>query len=212
MPLFTLKNINFKNIICYKKIEIKADCATFICGESGSGKSTLLKLLNGVITPTSGDIIYNRENINTLNPIALRQEVLLAGQAACLFDKSVKDNFCTYHSYRNLDIMCNEKIKHFLKICSVNLPLNSMCNILSGGERQRIFLAINLSLGAKVLMLDEPTSALDDKNAHIFMQNLKAYCKEKQMTLIVVSHDSAMAEQYADHIITLKGGGGNERE
>lgn len=206
MSIFTLKDVSFKNIVRYPNLEIKPNCATFICGESGSGKSTLLKLLNGAISPTSGEIIYNGENINNLDPIALRREVLLVGQNAFLFDKSIKDNFQDFYNYRDITAIEDAKIQHFLEICAINLPLKNMCNVLSGGERQRIFLAINLSLGAKVLMLDEPTSALDDKNAHNLMQNVKDFCKQNAMTLIVVSHDTAIAEKYADRIITLDGG------
>jgi putative ABC transport system ATP-binding protein len=210
MALFTLKDVHFEDIIQYPNIEIEPYIATFICGESGSGKSTLLKLLNGVISPKGGDITYSGKNIADFDPIELRREVLLVGQAVYLFDKSIKDNFHTYYSYRDQEMISEAAIERCLDICSVHLPLDSMCNVLSGGERQRVFIAINLSFGPKVLMIDEPTSALDDKNANALMENIKTHCKTNETTLIVVSHDMAIADQYADQIILLGKAGLNE--
>ena len=203
MALFTLNNVKFKDIIQYPDIEIPEKLTTFICGESGSGKSTLLKLLNGVLSSTDGEISYRGENINSYNPIALRRNVLLVGQTAHLFDKSIKENFNEYYSYRDMKVICEEKMKEYLDICSVDLPLDSMCSVLSGGELQRIFIAINLSYQPDVLMMDEPTSALDDKNANSLIENVKSYCKIKEITLIIISHDRDIIGKYADHTITL---------
>lgn len=203
MPLFTLKNVNFNNIIKYPEIEIPEGVATFICGESGSGKSTLLKLLNGVISATAGEITYSGKNIENFDPVALRREVLLVGQSVYLFDKTIKENFEEYYSYLDLDFISGESVTNHLNACAVNLPLDSICTTLSGGERQRVFIAINLSLQPKVLMLDEPTSALDDKNADMLMENVKSYCTKNGITLIVVSHDKAIADKHADHTIIL---------
>jgi len=210
MPLFTLKNVRFRDIIQYPDIEITADKTTFICGESGSGKSTLLKMLNGVISPTEGLITCNGRNIEECETIMLRRENLLVGQSVYLFDRSIKENFDQYYAYRGLEPVSEQTVESYLEICAVKLPLNSMCGVLSGGERHRIFIAVNLSYQPKVLMIDEPTSALDDKNANALMRNLKSHCKASGITLIVVSHDREIAGQYADEIITL-GGGENGR-
>jgi len=206
MALFTLTNVHFENLIHYPAIEIEAGRTTFICGESGTGKSTLLKLLNGVVSPTGGRITYAGENIAALDPIALRREVLFVGQAVYLFDQSIRDNFRTYYTYRDLDAPSEAEMVRYLDICAVSLPLDSMCNVLSGGERQRVFIAINLSLTPNVFMMDEPTSALDGKNAAALVENVQAYCTQRGMTLLVVSHDKAIADRYADRIILLEGG------
>ena len=187
-------------------MEIPKAITTFISGESGSGKSTLLKLLNGVLSPSAGDITYLDKTLEEYDPIQLRKSILLVGQSVFLFDKSIKENFDEYYAYRGLDPLNEGQIKRYLHICSVDLPLDSMCHVLSGGERQRVFLALNLSFNPKVLMMDEPTSALDDRNANALMEHVKAHCKANQITLIVVSHDKTLAETYADYIVTLSGG------
>ena len=204
--MFALKNVNYKDILKYPDIEIPSDVATFICGESGSGKSTLLKLLNGVLSPSDGQISYLHTALENYGPIPLRQEVLLVSQSVYLFDKSIKNNFDEYYNYRNLDALSESQIRKYLDICSINISLDSMCHILSGGERQRVFIAINLSYQPRVLMMDEPTSALDNKNANVLIENIKTYCKENNITLIVVSHDKTIAEKYADNIINLSEG------
>jgi putative ABC transport system ATP-binding protein len=201
--LFELKNVNFKNIVQYPSFKIPSALTTFICGESGKGKSTLLKLLNGVISPTSGEIFYLGKSLEEYDPILLRREVLLVSQSVFLFDMSVKENFNEFYSYRNADVLDEDKIRRFLEICAINLPLDSKCHVLSGGERQRVFIAINLSFMPNVLMMDEPTSALDDKNAYVLIENVKAYCKQNGITLLVVSHDAAIAEKFADNKIIL---------
>ena len=206
MALFTVKQVHYKNIVSYDDIEIAKRGVTFICGESGCGKSTLLKLLNGVISPTSGHISYAGKALTDHDPIALRREVLLVSQSAYLFDRTVKENFDEYYSYRDLDAISAAAAEKYLDICCVNLPLSSMCNVLSGGEKQRVFLAVNLALPSKVVMLDEPTSALDDTNAHALMRNIITFCKEEEKTLLVVSHDTALAQGYADTVIRLPGG------
>ena len=169
--LFSLRNVSFKDIISYPDIEIPGGLATFICGESGSGKSTLLKLLNGVISADSGEILYSGKRVEDYDQVELRREVLLCGQAVYLFDGSVQDNFEQYHKYRDSAIL-PEAMQAYLKICAADFPLNTPCVTMSGGERQRVFTAICLSFRPRVILLDEPTSALDDATAYTMMTNL----------------------------------------
>jgi len=206
MALFILQGVKFLDIITYPDLEIAEGGATFLCGESGSGKSTLLRLLNGTLSKAAGHIHYREKDIEICETIALRREVLLAGQSVYLFDKTIRENFEEYYAYRDLKPPDEWTIRAYLDLCLATFPLDSMCNLLSGGERQRVFLAILLSLEPKVLMLDEPTSALDDKTADGLMERIKSHCREQNVTLIVVSHDKTLAMRYADHTITLEGG------
>ncbi|MDR0306860.1 MAG: energy-coupling factor ABC transporter ATP-binding protein [Chitinispirillales bacterium] len=207
MPsLFSLKNVRFKDIIHYPDMEIPQGAATFICGESGSGKSTLLKLLNGIVSAETGEVLYSGRHIEDYDPVTLRRDVLLCGQSTFLFDKSVQENFIEYYKYRDLHPINQDKINTYLKICAANFRLDALCVTMSGGERQRVFTAICLSLRPKVFLLDEPTSALDDMTANTMMSNIKAFCNENNITLIVVSHNRALAQAYADNTIMLAGG------
>jgi putative ABC transport system ATP-binding protein len=210
MSLFSLKDVTFKGIIRYPDIEIPKSLATFICGESGSGKSTLLKLLCGIASPESGEIFYNGKPIKDYDPIMLRREVLLCGQSAFLFDGTVEENFAQYYKYRDLPSLDQGHVKKYLKICAADFPLNALCDTMSGGERQRVFIAICLSLYPKVLLLDEPTSALDDATANAVLTNIKTFCRENDITPVVISHSKSLVQSYADYTITLAGGGRHE--
>lgn len=203
--LIRLNGVNFKNIINYPDIEIEPESITFLSGGSGSGKSTLLKLINGIVSPESGTIRIEDRNILELDTVELRRRYLLVSQSVYLFDKTVKENFEEYYEYRELPTPDERKMKDYLSICCADFSLDSFCHSMSGGERQRVYLAICLSFKPKVLMLDEPTSALDLRTANVMMQNIVTFCRENHMTLIVVSHDLALAEKFADKIITLEG-------
>ncbi len=205
MSLFILENVKYEGILSYPLIEIKKCKTTFFCGESGCGKSTLLKLLNGVVSVSNGTIYYNGSEINSYNPIELRREVLLVSQSVYLFDNSIRDNFFEYYDYRNLEKPNDHEIHKFLQLCCIDFPLDTPCTNMSGGEKQRIFIAICMSFMPKVLLLDEPTSALDDNNAFNLMTNIKEFCRENDISLIVVSHNKALAEKFGDEIINLIG-------
>lgn len=203
--LITANMVNYKNIIHYPYIEIESEQVTFICGDSGCGKSTLLKLLNGVVSPQMGEIMYNGKNIKDLDTVELRKNLLLVSQSIHLFDKTIAHNFIEFYSYRDLPAPTDEEIKSYLSICCADFPLDMHCTSMSGGERQRVYIAIYLSFMPKVLMLDEPTSALDTQNSITMMQNIISYCKEKSITMIAVSHDKSLSKQFADKVITLEG-------
>lgn len=204
--LIETKDLKFQDIISYPNLSIEAETVTFLCGESGSGKSTLLKLINGIVSPAEGTVLIEGIDIADLDTVELRREFLLVSQSVYLFDQTIRQNFEEYYKYRELAIPDDVEIKEFLQLCCADFSLDSYCPSLSGGERQRVFLAVCLSLKPRVLMLDEPTSALDSATAEQLMQNITAYCKHNQITLIVVSHDRSLAARYADKVIELKGG------
>ncbi len=204
--ILTATNLRFLNILRYPTIAVEQGSATFVCGESGTGKTTLLKLFNATLTPTEGLLEYNGQDIAGLDTIALRREVLLAGQAVYLFDDTIRGNFEQFYGYRGEPCVGEDEMREYLRLCSLEFPLDAPCHTLSGGERQRVFLAIHLSMKPKVLMLDEPTSALDQKTARQMLERLKAYCAENGITLLVVSHDPTLARAFADHVIALSEG------
>ena len=190
--------------ICYKDLSIEIGKSTFISGPSGSGKSTLLRLFNKTIAPTVGAVLYHGQNMDDIDSITLRREVLLAGQSVFLFDRTVGENFDAYCEARESESLSAEDKQNFLRLCCASFPLDASCVHLSGGERQRVFLAICLSFLPKVLMLDEPTSALDQETAERFMTQVLDYCRQRGMTVVAVSHDPALTERHAENVISLR--------
>lgn len=205
--VFETDSLVFKDFIRYDDLKIPSGLCCFITGPSGSGKSTLLKLFNQSESASSGTILYNGMNIEDIDAIKLRREVLLCNQTPFLFDASIRENFKLFHESRDSKID-EKKIDKYLNICCIEFDLDKSCVNLSGGERARVYLAICLSFMPKVLMLDEPTSALDTQNSDIVIGNIIDFCKSNNMTLIVVSHDKGLAKKYEQKLIRI--GGKNE--
>ena len=204
MDIISVNQAVFQSMIRYPDIKIAKGKTTFIHGPSGCGKSTLLKLINGTTSPDSGEIFYKGNNIENIDTIDLRREILLVAQSVFLFTGTIEENFKKYYEYRDHDAPSKEEMEKFLKICSAEFPLETRCETMSGGERQRVYIAIFLSFMPDVLMLDEPTSALDNTSSDIMMSNIKNFTNDNEMTTIVVSHYLTLAEKYGDEIIALE--------
>jgi len=202
--ILSTNNLKFMDVIDYPNIEIQRAKVTFISGGSGTGKSTLLKLFNGVLSPSFGTVNYLELPVEDYDAVKLRQEVLLAGQSVFLFNGDISSNYDEYCDYREIPYLAPYEKEKFLKICCLKMPLDTVCQTMSGGERQRVFISICLSLNPKVLMLDEPTAALDDATAVNLIDNIKSYCTDNDITLIVVCHNQSLAEKFADKIIVLE--------
>lgn len=211
MNLFEIRSVEYMSIIRYPDIDIKKDITTFICGKSGTGKTTLLNLLNGAKSADKGSITYLGKPIEEYDPIEHRRKVILVNQSIFLFDKTIKENFHEFHAYRDLLPPDDETIKGYLKLCLVDFAIEAECRNMSGGERHRVYLAICISFLPEAIMLDEPTSALDQSNSGELILNIKNFCKEKHISLIIVSHNKELATLYSDDCITLKGVDHNER-
>lgn len=197
-------NLSFQNMIMYSDIVIPRGKVTFITGESGSGKSTLLKLINTTLPQSSGKISYNGKDTLEWDSIKLRQEISLISQSVFLFPGTIKDNFIQFYEYRGLQYPTDDVIHEFLRLCCITFHLDKDCSTMSGGERHRVYIAIFLSFEPKVIMLDEPTSALDHKNTMNMIENIIMFSKEKNITIIIISHDKDLIEKYAQNHIVLK--------
>lgn len=201
--LFQANNLIYKYNLTYDNVKIEKDKINFIVGESGSGKSTFLKLLNNSISPASGELLYNGKPIEEYDPIALRREVSLVSQEPFLFDESILDNFKTFYSLRQVPMPKKEYISYITELCYVNVPLDQNASTLSGGERQRVYISIFLSLCPKVILLDEPTSALDEKSSRKVMKNVINFCKEKNIDMVIISHDKNIVEEFCENKVEI---------
>lgn len=199
------KDLSFKGIR-YQDISVEESRVNFIVGRSGTGKSTLLRLFNGMLTPDTGTITYRGEDIEKIDTIALRREILLISQSVYLFDVSIRENFREFYGYRGMEMPTEKEMTDFLAMCRITFPLDKDCSNMSGGEKQRVYMAIYLSFLPLVVMLDEPTSALDRENGLEVISNVIAFCKGKGITVIIVSHDGNLTKTFADNIITIEEG------
>lgn len=202
--LLKTEQLQFNHQIAYDDMEIESGKVTFICGASGCGKSTLLKMINGTITPTSGRIFYEGEDILTRDTIQLRKEISLVSQEVFLFEGTIEQNFQQFYQYRNEKMIEVQRIYELLELCKLEFPLHKVVTTMSGGERQCLYMAIFLSFFPKVLLLDEPTSALDATNSEEVISNIIGFAKQNRMSTVIVSHDQGLAKKFSDKMIYLE--------
>lgn len=196
--------LKFKDIIEYPEICIPERSFVFLTGKSGCGKSSYLKILNRMILPENGTILYHGKELSEYPVLAYRRDVLLVPQDVFLVEGTIRDNFNFYYDARETERLSDEDINMFLEICCCKFSSLDVCNKMSGGERQRVFLSIFLSFAQKVLLLDEPTAAIDEKTSDLLFHNLKQYCREKGITVLCVSHDQRLVQRFSDDVIRLE--------
>lgn len=193
--LISKTNINYPNINFDQQV-------MGIIGPSGCGKSTLLKLLNASLMPKSGTILFDNVDIQELNILNYRRQVLLVNQNFNLYDGSIYDNFLYYYQLRDLKLEDNI-IETFLSIVKLQYDKNTNINNLSGGEKQRVFLAICLSFTPKIILLDEPTSSLDEKTSLEVMNNIISFAKMHNMQIIMVSHNITLVNKICNEVVKI---------
>lgn len=203
--MFKLKDIKFKNILDIENLEIHENVVTIVKGESGSGKSTMLKLLNNIISPDSGVVMYNGVDVNDINPITLRRDVIMQSQFPNIFPGNVRENLNIIFTLRGEEELDDEKLLKALEIVNLKKDLTDDAQNLSGGEKTRLSIARLFLVEPEVFLLDEPGASLDSKTEEILMNNVISEIKRRNKTLIYISH-SDNPEMIADEIITMKNG------
>lgn len=203
--MFKLKDIKFKNILDIENLEIHENVVTIVKGESGSGKSTMLKLLNNIISPDSGVVMYNGVDVNDINPITLRRDVIMQSQFPNIFPGNVRENLNIIFTLRGEEGRDDEKLLKALEIVNLKKDLTDDAQNLSGGEKTRLSIARLFLVEPEVFLLDEPGASLDSKTEEILMNNVISEIKRRNKTLIYISH-SDNPEMIADEIITMKNG------
>ncbi|MFH1457524.1 MAG: ABC transporter ATP-binding protein [Patescibacteria group bacterium] len=191
--------------------EIKKGEFLAIMGPSGSGKSTLMNILGFLDKATSGEYIFNGENITKFNDDKLahlrNNEIGFVFQQFNLLPRtSVLENVMLPLTYSK-KIAKQDKIKKTTKaVHAVGLEhrINNLSNQLSGGEKQRVAIARALVNDPEIIFADEPTGNLDSKSGEQVMQILNNLNKQGK-TIILVTHEQYTAE-YAERIIKLKDG------
>ena len=181
-----------------------------IIGPSGSGKSTFLRCLNLLEEPTSGDIVFEGQNITSKQTDInlVRRKMGMVFQQFNLFPHlTVKENIKL--APVKLKIMTDaEADKRALELLErVGLPdkANSYPIQLSGGQQQRIAIARALAMNPDVMLFDEPTSALDPEMVGEVLEIMKELA-EDGMTMVVVTHEMGFAREVGTRVLFMDGG------
>ncbi len=192
-------------------LEIMKGEFTCIIGRSGSGKSTLLNMIAGLEKPTRGKIRIAGRQIERMNEAKLVQfrldNVGFVFQSFNLFaTANAIDNVAMPLMYKGVDRAVRQRqARKMLTAVGLQSHMMHTPNQMSGGQQQRVGIARALVTKPKILFADEPTGNLDLKTSREILRLIKAVCRERNTTLIMVTHDPEMA-QYADRVIQLLDG------
>ncbi|NPE27154.1 ABC transporter ATP-binding protein [Methanococcoides sp. SA1] len=182
-----------------------------IMGPSGSGKSTAMNLVGSLDMPTYGDIFLDDKNIAEFSESDLAQ---LRGQKIGFIFQSfnlipnltVQENVMLPMMFQGTTIEERKsRAEELLKLVELDSRMDHYPGEISGGQMQRVAIARSLANDPEVILADEPTGNLDTKTGAIVMEFLEKLNK-KGKTIIMVTHDPDLAEQYADVIYWLRDG------
>lgn len=205
-----LKNVSF---------DVKKGEFLVVIGLSGSGKSTLLRCLNRLHDPTSGEIIFENQNIAQVKGEAvkaLRTKMGMIFQHFNLIPRhTVLSNVLmgrlgkvsTWKSLLGLfSAEDKKKAMDYLQLVGILDKAKIRADQLSGGQQQRVAIARALAQNPQILLADEPVASLDPATCHVVMDYLRKVNQELGITIICNLHFLSLVRQYATRVIALKAG------
>lgn len=182
------------------RLPVGASC---LFGPSGSGKSTTLRLLDRLIDPDAGRVLYEGTDVRERDVLELRREVVLVPQLPALVEGTVADNVAygprlTGHSFDT---------RTPLELAGLDAEFAARpADQLSVGEKQRVMLARALALEPRVLLLDEPTAALDAKATAAVEGTLEALRAQTSISIVLVTHSADQARRLAEWVVRIDEG------
>ncbi|MFW9941976.1 MAG: ABC transporter ATP-binding protein [Candidatus Thorarchaeota archaeon] len=196
---FALKKISFK---------VRDHTIFGIAGSNGAGKTTLIKILSGLLRPTFGNIIVRGYNYEE-NPKLIKQNIGITTDESFLFDELTIFENLKYYANLHLNFE-KDKIKNTIENLCEKFTLKDWINepirILSQGMKQKVELIRALIHQPSILFLDEPFSGLDYKTIAMLLDFFKELKEDKNMSIILTTHNIGLFQQICDELIILRKG------
>lgn len=217
--ILELRNVNkiygtdIKTQVLYDiNLTIKEGSFNSIIGQSGSGKSTLLNIIGTLDKATSGEVLINGKNIETMSSNQLadyrNKTIGFVFQFHYLLPEfTALENVLMPYRISNSKITKEivEKAKENLRLVGLEKVMNNMSTKMSGGQQQRTAIARALINNPKIILADEPTGNLDSDSTEKIYDLLRSINEEFKTTFIIITHDRRIAEK-ADRIVEIKDG------
>ncbi len=182
-----------------------------IVGFSGAGKSTLVRMLNGLETPTSGEVIINGKRIDNLKGKELRDQRKKIGiifqHFNLLWSRTVLENI--EFPLELVGVAKEErrkKAKHLAELVGLGERINAYPSLLSGGQKQRVGIARALATDPDILISDEATSALDPQTTDEVLDLLDEINEKLNLTIVIITHEMHVIRRLADKVAVMENG------
>lgn len=221
MSIINVENLTYKynagtsnEVLALNDVSFKVESGEFlgIIGKTGSGKSTLVKHLNGLLKPDSGKVFIDENDIwknkKTLKKARFDIGLCFQYPEYQLFAQTVLEDIAFGPiNMGKSDKEAMDLAKSSAKIMKIDENILEKSPFeLSGGQKRRVAIAGIIAMDPKVLVLDEPFASLDPESVEEFSDLLKDYIKNKDKTIVVVSHDMTQMANLCDRIIVLNDG------
>ncbi|MBX4268977.1 ABC transporter ATP-binding protein [Clostridium estertheticum] len=204
------KSFNGRKILKDINITIQDEELVVFIGPSGCGKTTTLKMINKLITPTSGEVLINGKKIGDQNTIKLRRNMgYVIQQAGLLPHLTIGDNIALIPSIEKMEKeKIHTKVIELLTLVGLDpdIYIDKYPNQLSGGEQQRVGVARAFVMDPDVILMDEPFSALDPITKTQLQDEVFNIQQNYKKTIIFVTHDMDEALKLGDRICIMDGG------
>ena len=204
------KTINGKHILKDINITIEDEELVVFIGPSGCGKTTTLKMINKLLTPSTGEILINGDKIQEKNTIKLRRNMgYVIQQAGLLPHLTIGDNIGLIPSIEKMPKdKIKEKVIELLNLVGLDPDefMDKYPNQLSGGQQQRVGVARAFIMNPDVILMDEPFSALDPITKTQLQDEVFNIQQNFKKTIIFVTHDMDEALKLGDKICIMEGG------
>ena len=202
--------VGSEQVVALDRINLDVPTGQVCCvvGTSGSGKSTLLNQLAGLEKPTRGCVLISGHNIsqfdeNRLARFRQRNVGFIFQSYNLLPSVNALENVCMPLVFRGMGKLKREKAaKRILAEVGLTARMSHRPNQMSGGQQQRVGIARAFVASPKIIFADEPTGNLDSRTTIEVMRMMIRLVREKNQTLVIVTHDPELA-RYADRIVTL---------
>ncbi len=199
------KSYGNNDVIKGVDLKVEDNEVVVLIGPSGAGKSTVLRMINGLETTTSGDIVIDGEDIAKpgVNIDQVRQKIGMVFQHFNLFpNMSVKQNITLSPTELGLRTKAEADAEAVKLLEQVGLTdkADAMPDSLSGGQKQRVAIARALAMHPDIMLFDEPTSALDPEMVGDVLGVMRQLAKEG-MTMVIVTHEMGFAKEVADRVV-----------
>ena len=191
-------------------LTVKQGSTTVFLGTSGCGKTTLMRMVNAMVTPTSGTVFVRGQDVASEDPVRLRRSIGYVLQEGGLFPhRSIADNIATVPRLEGATKQASrERALELLTLVGLDREMADRYPAqLSGGQRQRVGVARALANRADILLMDEPFGALDPIVRAELQRELKEIQRALGTTILFVTHDVDEAFTLGDQVAVLSTGG-----